>query len=62
LRDRVNDFREAGAKLAAIGDRNYAKQFRRETGIDFPLLIDEKREAYRAARLKSASVRRVGHV
>jgi hypothetical protein len=58
LRDRVNDFRQTGAQLAAIGlgDRNYAKQFRQETGIDFPLLIDEKREAYRAARLKSASV------
>jgi hypothetical protein len=58
LRDREKDFREAGAKLAAIGlgDRDYAKKFRQESAIDFPLLVDEKREAYRAARLKSASV------
>jgi len=58
LRDREKDFREAGATLAAIGlgDREYAKKFRQESGIDFPLLVDEKREAYRAARLKSASV------
>ena len=58
MRDREKDFREAGATLAAIGlgDREYAKKFRQESGIDFPLLVDEKREAYRAARLKSASV------
>jgi hypothetical protein len=58
LRDREKDFREAGATLAAIGlgDREYAKKFRQESGIAFPLLVDEKREAYRAARLKSASL------
>ena len=58
MRDREKDFREAGAKVAAIGlgDREYAKKFRQESGIDFPLLVDEKREAYRAARLKSASI------
>jgi AhpC/TSA antioxidant enzyme len=58
LRDREKDFRQAGATLAAIGlgDREYAKQFREESRIDFPLLVDENREAYRAARLKSASI------
>jgi len=30
--------------------------FREETGIAFPLLIDENREAYRAAGLKSANL------
>ncbi|MBI4011740.1 MAG: AhpC/TSA family protein [Candidatus Rokubacteria bacterium] len=51
-------FREAGAGLAAVGlgDRTYARYFREETGIGFPLLIDERREAYRAAGLRSASL------
>jgi hypothetical protein len=30
--------------------------FREETGIAFPLLIDEKRDAYRVADLKSANI------
>lgn len=34
---------------------NYARRFREQTGINFPLLIDERREAYRAAQLKGAS-------
>ena len=44
--------------MAAIGlgDRNYARLFREETGITFPLLIDEERQAYRAAGLGSASL------
>lgn len=43
--------------MAAIGlgDRRYARAFREETGIPFPLLIDEEREAYRAAGLRSGS-------
>ncbi len=51
-------FREAGAGLAAVGlgDRTYARYFREETGIGFPLLVDERREAYRAAGLRSASL------
>lgn len=39
-----------------MGDRNYAKFFREETGITFPLLIDEERKAYLAAGLRSASL------
>ena len=44
--------------LAAIGlgDFHYARIFREETGIAFPLLVDAKREAYRAAELKSANL------
>ncbi|PYU00191.1 MAG: hypothetical protein DMG38_08795 [Acidobacteria bacterium] len=34
----------------------YAGAFRKETGITFPLLIDEKREAYSAMELKSANL------
>jgi hypothetical protein len=58
LREREQAFRGKGATLAAIGlgDSYYARQFREETGISFPLLIDENREAYRAANLKQASV------
>ena len=50
--------RGKGANLAAIGlgDRAYARLFREETGIAFPLLIDEQRRAYRAAGLRSANL------
>ena len=39
-----------------MGDRNYARIFQEETGIDFPLLIDEKREAYAIADLGVANL------
>jgi hypothetical protein len=44
--------------LAAIGlgDLRYAQAFRAEAGISFPLLVDQRREAYRAAGLKTASL------
>jgi alkyl-hydroperoxide reductase/thiol specific antioxidant family protein len=58
LREREQIFREKGANLAAVGlgDRIYARQFRDETGIIFPLLIDEQRIAYRAAGLGMANI------
>ena len=58
MRDQEAAFRDAGANVAAIGlgDRAHAQAFRGETGISFPLLIDESRAAYRAAGLKSASI------
>jgi hypothetical protein len=58
LREREAEFEAAHASLAAIGlgDRAYARAFRDEQGIAFPLLVDEKREAYRAAGLRSASL------
>jgi len=58
LRDHEQALRAAGARVAAIGmgDRAYAQAFREETGIGFPLLIDEERAAYRAAGLKRASL------
>lgn len=57
MRTHEKEFREAGASLAAVGlgDSNYARLFREETGITFSLLIDEKRLAYKAAGLKSAN-------
>lgn len=35
---------------------NYARAFREETGITFPLLVDADRSAYRAAELKSGNL------
>ena len=58
MRDREDDFRSAGATLAAVGlgDMHYARLFRDETGITFPLLVDTERKAYKAAALKSGNV------
>lgn len=58
MRAHEEEFRRKGVRLAAIGlgDMSYAKFFREKTGIDFPLLVDEKREAYKAIELKNASL------
>jgi hypothetical protein len=58
LRDYAPQIREKGARLAAIGlgDAQYARHFREDTGIDFPLLIDADRKAYQAAGLHSANL------
>jgi hypothetical protein len=58
LRGYEDEFKQAGATLAAIGmgDMNYARLFKEETGITFPLLVDAERSAYSAAELKSANL------
>ena len=58
MREHETTFREKGARLAAVGlgDVHFARVFREETGITFPLLIDERRQAYRAAGLRKASL------
>ena len=58
MREHQQAFLDRGAGLAAIGlgDRNYARLFREETGISFPLLVDERRTAYKAVSLQSANV------
>jgi hypothetical protein len=58
LREFEDAFRKKGASLAAVGlgDEKYARFFREKTGIKFPLLIDDKREAYKAVGLKHASL------
>jgi len=58
LREHEPAFRNKGARLAAVGlgDPHYAQTFREETRIEFPLLIDEHREAYRAIELKKATL------
>ncbi len=59
MREHQEEFKQAGANLAAIGlgDMNYARLFREETGITFPLLVDADRKAYHVAGLKSANLR-----
>jgi AraC-like DNA-binding protein len=58
LREHEQAFLDKGASLAAIGlgDRHYAGIFREETGIAFPLLIDEQRQSYAVANLRSANL------
>jgi hypothetical protein len=58
LREHQSAFERKGATLAAVGlgDRTHARLFREQTGISFPLLIDEQRLAYRAVGLRSANV------
>lgn len=58
MRKHEQAFRIKGAGLAAIGlgSAQYAQVFREETGITFPLLVDDQRRAYRAATLRSSSL------
>lgn len=58
MRAHQAEFAARGLHLAAVGlgDMDYARIFREDTGITFPLLVDEQREAYRAAGLKSANL------
>ena len=58
MREHQKAFEDKGAQLAAIGlgGADYARQFRQETGITFPLLIDEERVAYKAAELSKATL------
>ena len=58
MREHQQAFRDKGASLAAIslGDRNYARIFQEETGIDFPLLIDEQLQTYKLAGLGVANL------
>jgi len=58
LREREKGFQLQGARVAAVGlgDMAYARLFREETGITFPLLVDADRVAYRALDLASGSI------
>lgn len=58
MREHEAEIKGRGANMAAIGlgDFHYARAFREETGIAFPLLVDAKREAYRAAELRNANL------
>lgn len=56
MRGRYEEIRGLGADVVLIGtgDERYARDFVREHGIPFPVLVDDRAEAARAA-----SVRRV---
>lgn len=58
MREHEAELKRKGARVAAIGlgDKNYARLFREETGIAFPLLIDEEQRAYRVAELRHANL------
>lgn len=58
MRDHEQAFQAKGAKLIAVGlgGSHYARAFREDTGIKFPLLIDKDRLAYRTLELRTASL------
>jgi peroxiredoxin len=58
LRAHQEEFEKRGVGIAAIGlgDMNYARVFREDTGITFPLLVDDERKAYKAAELHKANI------
>jgi hypothetical protein len=58
LREHEPEFSKLGASLAVVGlsDREHARQFRDETGIAFPLLVDDERRAYGAIDLKQGNI------
>lgn len=58
MRNHQSEIERRGAGLVAVGlgGLHFARTFREDTGITFPLLIDEKREAYSAVELKHANL------
>lgn len=57
MRDHQQEITAKGANIAAIGlgGMDYARRFREEFHISFPLLVDEDSAAHRAATLKKAN-------
>lgn len=58
MRDSENSFKAKGANIVAIGlgGADYARHFREETNITFPLLVDEGSAVHRAAGLGKANI------
>jgi hypothetical protein len=58
LRDSEGKFRQKGVNIAAVGlgGLRYARQFRDEIRIAFPLLIDDDTEVHKAAGLGKANL------
>ncbi|MFH1572862.1 MAG: peroxiredoxin-like family protein, partial [Acidobacteriota bacterium] len=52
---------QSGGTVAAVGlgEMRHARAFLEETGLDFPLLVDEQRAAYRALGLRRGSLLQV---
>jgi len=57
LRDQRDHIQALGADIVAIGtgDRTYAEAFVRDTGITFPVLLDDRADAANAAAVPTAS-------
>jgi peroxiredoxin len=55
LRDHYDEIRSAGADVVAIGtgDIRYAQAFVKDTGIRFPVLVDDDSEAADAASVRT---------
>jgi hypothetical protein len=53
-----SEFEEAGVRLVLIGQATprRAAHFRRRMGIELPVLVDKRRESYRAAGAKIGTV------
>lgn len=58
MRDAQAKFKEKGANILAIGlgGTDYARRFREDTQITFPLLIDEDNQVHKAASLGKANI------
>ena len=58
MRDHAGELRSLGANVAAVGVGGafYARGFRDEFEIDFPLLVDEKLVAHQAAGLEKGKL------
>ena len=58
MREHEEAIRAKGAKVVAVGlgDAGYARHFREQTGLAFLLLVDDKRQAYRAVELRKANL------
>jgi len=58
LRDHAEELRALGANVAAVGVGGgfQARDFGDRAGIDFPLLVDERLEAYAAAGLEKGKL------
>jgi peroxiredoxin len=53
-----DEFRDAGANIALIGQRTprHAAEFRHRQGLDLPVLADQRRTSYAAAGTKVANL------
>ena len=58
MREHEELFKAKGAKVIAIGlgGADYARHFREQTSIRFPLLIDDQRKTYKALELRKANL------
>lgn len=58
MRAHEPEIKTRGARVVAVGlgGMSYARQFRQDTGIDFPLLVDENLTTYRVIGLEKGNI------